>query len=677
MENQIDKMKNKIKYCFTFFICCMAFGLSAQESGIGKVLVGNTDDGNAVMVKWVVPSLVAKEGFKVYCRENNGEWQLQNTELIKKMDKLDVPVAERDDALDALEDMISNDNFDATDNMASLILIVKFVKSNAIARWLGLFYEDKNVVKGRSYEYKITEIQNGSEVVVGQSNYIISGLHQPISGVKNLKAFSNPTYEKEFRFSWNAEEDRYFGVNAYRKTGDGVFLQENEHIILPSKISNENGDMVYPDFFYNTSTHNYGVKYTYQLRPVDFFGREGKASKEFEFLIIDKTPVPPPTDVEAIRINSNQVLITWAAPNNDKVKGYNVYVSDNVDDEFTKINTQLLAHTTTETTYEISEWGDYYFRVEAVNSVDIPSSSLLAAVTVLDNIPPLPVQGLRAEAGVGYIDLEWETNTEKDLEGYVIFRSIAGDAEHYERITTDPIKRTKFRNELDKRAKNEFFYKVVALDDSYNMSELSERVSATMPDVTAPEVPTVFKVELTTEGNKVQWFPSLGDDLKGYEVYRCNGEDTTKCENITQKILDANINEYLDTEAEKGINIGYKVLAEDLAGNRSGMSNTFIVKTKKDVVEGEAITRVKASYNARQKATIVKWNKPKPSEVKGSMVYRKTGEGRYVPISSLLKVEDEYRDEKIAIGNTYTYQIRTYYKNGTVAKSEGASTEVK
>ena len=259
----------------------------------------------------------------------------------------------------------------------------------------------------------------------------------------------------------------------------------------------------------------------------------------------------------------------------------------------------------------------------------------------------------------------------------MLFRSVKGDNEHYERITVEPLTRTKFRNELDKRYKNEFFYKIAAVDNSYNMSALSERVSATMPDVTAPEVPTVFKVELTVEGNKVQWFPSLGDDLKGYEVYRCNGEDTTKCENITQKLIAANINEYLDTEAEKGTNVGYKVLAEDLAGNRSGMSNTFIIKTKKDEVEGEAISRVKANYNARQKETIVKWNKPKPTEVKGSMVYRKTGEGRYVPISGLIKIEDEYRDKKVEIGNTYTYQVRTYYKNGTVAKSEGTSAEVK
>jgi len=650
--------------------------INAQD-GIGKVVVGNSDNGGSVMVKWVVPTLIADEGFKVYRRENGGDWKLQNTELIKRTDKIDIPANERDDAIDALEDMVTNDNFDSDDNMASLILIVKFVESNAIARWLGLFYDDKNVVPGRSYEYKVTEMQNGSEVPVGISPYIISGPHKPISGIKNPSSKVNPKYEKEFRFSWNAEEDRYFGVNTYRKTGDGVFLQENPHIILPSKVPNKNGDLVYPDFFYNTADHNYGIEYTYQLRPIDFFGREGKPSKDFKFIVIDKTPVPPPVDVAATRLNSNQVLITWAAPDTDKVKGYNVIFSDNAETGFTKINEQLLPPNTTETTFNVEDWGDYYFRVEAVNSVDIPTPSLLAPVTLLDDIPPVPVTGLTAEANAGYIDLKWNANTEKDLEGYVLFRSIKGDNEHYERITTEPLTRAKFRNELDKRYKNEFFYKVAAVDNSYNMSALSERVSAIMPDVIAPEVPTVFKVNLTTEGNKIQWFPSLGDDLKGYEVYRCNGEDTTKCENITSKLLAANINEYLDTEAEKGTNVGYKVLAEDLAGNRSGMSNTFIIKTKKDAITGEAITRVKANYNARQKVTIVKWNKPKPAEVKGAMVYRKTGEGRYVPISSLLKIEDEYRDEKIKMGNTYTYQIRTYYKNGTVAKSEIASTEVK
>ncbi|MGK0365902.1 MAG: hypothetical protein ACI85O_002972, partial [Saprospiraceae bacterium] len=659
-----------------FFICLTAMTLLAQD-GIGKVVVGNSDNGGAVMVKWVVPALIAEEGFKVYRKENNGEFILQNVELIKKMDKIDIPADERDDAIDALEDMVESDNFTSKDNMAALILIVKFVESNSIARWLGLFYNDKNVVPGRSYEYKVTEMQKGTEVPVGISPMIISGIHKQISGLKNPSSKMNPKYEKEFRFSWTAEEDRYFGVNTYRKTGDGIFLQENAHIILPSKIPNKDGIMVFPDFFYNTSDHNYGIEYTYQLRPVDFFGREGKPSKDFKFIVIDKTPVPPPVDVAATQMNSEQILITWAAPPTDKIKGYNVVFSSQTEGEFTRLNEQLLPPTATEIIFNVPDWGDYYFRVEAVNSVDIPSPSGLAALSVLDDIPPVVVTDFTAEASEGFIDLKWNANTEKDLLGYVIFRSVNGDDEHYERITTDPLTRAKFRNELDKRYKNEFFYKVAAVDKSYNMSALSERASATMPDVTAPEMPTVFKVELTTEGNNVQWFPSLGDDLKGYEIYRCNGEDTTKCEVISKDLIAPNINEYLDADAEKGINIGYKVLAEDLAGNRSATSNIFIVKTKKDEIEGKAIARVKANHNARQKANIVKWNKPKPAEVKGTMVYRKMGEGRYVPISGLLKIEDEYQDKKIAVGNIYTYQVRTYYKNGTIAKSEGASAEVK
>src|SRR5205085_10046680 len=65
--------------------------------------------------------------------------------------------------------------------------------------------------------------------------------------------------------------------------------------------------------------------------------------------------------------------------------------------------------------------------------------------TLVDTFPPAAPTGLAAIAGEGVINLIWEPNTEKDLDGYIVLRAIA-PSEALQPITPAPIKETALRD---------------------------------------------------------------------------------------------------------------------------------------------------------------------------------------------------------------------------------------
>ena len=85
------------------------------------------------------------------------------------------------------------------------------------------------------------------------------------------------------------------------------------------------------------------------------------------------------------------------------------------------------------------------------------------AVVALGAPPPVAAapKGLAAIASEGAINLIWETNTEKDLDGYIVLRAIA-PSDALQPITPAPIKETAMRDGV--QAGRQYIYAVRAVD---------------------------------------------------------------------------------------------------------------------------------------------------------------------------------------------------------------------
>jgi len=115
--------------------------------------------------------------------------------------------------------------------------------------------------------------------------------------------------------------------------------------------------------------------------------------------------------------------------------------------------------------------------VEASPNVTIESAaSPMTCVTPRDTFPPAAPRNLAAVGAEGAVSLIWESNTEKDLAGYVVLRGpVPGD--RLEALTPTPIRETTYRD-ASVVAGGRYVYAIVAVDSASppNVSVESNRV---------------------------------------------------------------------------------------------------------------------------------------------------------------------------------------------------------
>jgi hypothetical protein len=117
----------------------------------------------------------------------------------------------------------------------------------------------------------------------------------------------------------------------------------------------------------------------------------------------------------------------------------------------------------------------YYYRVRAADSPvrpwqESPDSAEVLA-TPRDMTPPVPPTGITVVPGIGRVFLTWNENQERDLGGYLVYRSKKSGV-NYERLTDKPLNRTTFSDETVRQGST-YFYVVTAVDKSGNESARS------------------------------------------------------------------------------------------------------------------------------------------------------------------------------------------------------------
>lgn len=89
-----------------------------------------------------------------------------------------------------------------------------------------------------------------------------------------------------------------------------------------------------------------------------------------------------------------------------------------------------------------------------------------------DNIPPKPPKNIYSITGDNWIELHWQHNLEKDLNGYNVYRSYS----YYGRYELIGFTRRNYFVDYTARNGNTYYYAITAIDLSGNESELSTDV---------------------------------------------------------------------------------------------------------------------------------------------------------------------------------------------------------
>jgi hypothetical protein len=237
-----------------------------------------------------------------------------------------------------------------------------------------------------------------------------------------------------------------------------------------------------------------GLVYTYELtseelsQMVFVFGLRIKDKNDkvsgFSSLtpLIPKSVPRPPFELQA-RMHINSVEIEWKPPEENidsstpaSVAGYNIY-RESEKEEFHRINTALIEETKfVDINFVYNVTYRYYVRASATRSSPYTESENSEVVELLteDTLFPTAPKGLVAVEGESFVSLSWDSNKEKDLAGYRVWRR--SDREEEFEVVAERVAENVF-HDTNVEKNQRYYYAITALDANGNESERSEAIS--------------------------------------------------------------------------------------------------------------------------------------------------------------------------------------------------------
>ena len=643
------------------------FAQIAKAQGEAELFVTNDfASGEGIQLKWIYEDLYHPEGFNVYRSSESASWtKLNTTPIVPRKSLPDGHGLNKEEA-DLHAALIASPYEDLKVSIIRAFVLIKSIYSNEMASYSGIMYHDKTAQKGTKYIYKIALVNGATEQELAQSKEIMCSEY-----IKPMPP-ENPTLnrkKKYITFNWKPELYRYYGVEIYRKElGEGEYEKITTigpRAIQPKSAKKYNENSI---FFVDTNIV-YETGYTYKFEAVDYFNQRSEMSAEVAAPMKDFVPPQMPF---GLKLTPNSVIgkvnVVWEAIDEADLAGYNVYTSQNPDSSFIKVNAELISKESKSYDLAGMSVGGHYFSVSSVDIAGNEASSGLMFTEIKDIEPPSAPKNLASEATSGEIQLSWTANTESDLLGYYIQKSLNHknpEDNRYININSTPIKETQYVESLSKNIKNKFVYRVVAIDTNFNRSKPSINSLAQMPDVTPPLTPLIKNVYLEDKNIRVDWLKNADTDLAGYNLFRSSLNDSILKEQVNVRLISKSFDTYLDRRTLQGKSYSYMIEAVDITGNVSKISNPFKIVVPSAAIT-DSISITKANYNAKKKQITVQWDEMKNHEMKGYVVYLKQGKA-FKPVSGLIAYT-EYKMKR-EIFEPIEIELRGYTTEGEVIKS--------
>ena len=169
--------------------------------------------------------------------------------------------------------------------------------------------------------------------------------------------------------------------------------------------------------------------------------------------------------------NGNQLQVNWQAPPDQAVDHYNVYMGFNP----TEMGTPVQVTSTSYTMSGLTEGVLYYIQVSAVDALG--NESYRPVVSCTPRSIPLTPAGFQQTPIFGAIRLDWIYNTELDLAGYRLFKSMdpgqIGDSVSQNLLTNNVLTDTDVTG-----GGGYYYYTLLAVDTSGNVSPYTETISS-------------------------------------------------------------------------------------------------------------------------------------------------------------------------------------------------------
>jgi uncharacterized protein len=528
----------------------------------------------------------------------------------------------------------------------------------------GLAYKDENVKKGEKYFYRIYAKVPATIKKIDTATVFI--------GLADYKPLPKPSDiiiqfgDKSAMLSWDFETYKeYYTSYIVERSSDGgknfVALSDKPATNLSNTQDKPGaGAMTYLDSLGNNDT-----VYHYRIAGISLFGDNGPYSNIAMGKgknIIYTTPGISSSEMD----EQGNYYLSWQMEDslNAFIKAFKVNQSEYIDGLYTIYKNDIPVENRKIKIERDSLKASNYFTVTAISKDGEEKTSFPYLIQPQDTVPPAVPTGLSAIIdSLGIVTIKWNANTEKDLQGYRIFKT---NVKGHELI---PVKDSLYdTNEASdtttiKSLNSKLYYTIKAVDVRYNQSDYAPLIEVTKPDLVPPSQPLLADYEVSDDGIKLIWNNSPDEDVVMHNLYR-KTIGTAADWSLLQSFRDKKIQLYTDKTCEANKIYSYTIIAVDSSKLESLPAVPITIEFAEKRIKN-AIKSLDGEVDRDNRQITLTWKLlPDIKNIKQFELYRgedKVGMSLYKMIE---KDASTFLDKDLLVNTKYKYAIRVVFENG-------------
>ncbi len=607
---------------------------------------------NKVQLKWIPQKYSNLNTYKIYKTANNEKEKLISTVKAKAFKEL------KKDGFseDYIFSIYPFKNVKSIDEQLKATLaqksisgfrILRFMQDNEYAKNLGQFYEDNEIKSLEVYKYRIELFQN--DKLLSQKEITINKNSKPFDSIAWLDAEVDNMGVKLF---WdNGREESFF--NIYRKLdNESRFRRINKNSIYVPMLEEGRKKELFLD---TTLKENQNA--SYKIRKLDFFGEELFESQTVKVKRTINRKAKPLSNVSVYNTDTKKT-IKWEKRKD--ALGFNIYNNQQYNGKYKKLNKKLVKKNYyIHRDFKINENSYYYVTAVTMHGESAPSRKILSYAR--DVSAPKAPKNLKFSTKEGKVILSWDEVKEKSSLAYKVYVSMQKDQKEWSLIEKNDIKTNSYTH-IKPKAHSRFYYyyKVTAIDKKRNESPSSNIVKVKLPDVIAPNQPSIKKYKTYAEKIVFDWQEVYDYDLSHYNIYTQDGKNLIKLNKKPLKVT------YFELKNSKYNGLRkYIVTAVDKSGNESLKEKHMLIKSL-DLIAPKI---EKINYSLKGKNLEINFT-VNDKDYNGFEVFRSSLENpKYTNVSGF-KEGTSYINKSLSSNRKYFYFIKVYDKVGNVRKSD-------
>ena len=451
----------------------------------------------------------------------------------------------------------------------------------------------------------------------------------------------------------------HFSAFYLERSGDGgVHFQKITSRPYLSSPAEENEEI---DYIYIDSVQENYHRFVYRLIGITPFAQLSAPSPGVTAMARDLSPPPRPL-LTPLTFTDEGPLLVWSLnPVPTDFGGFQIEKSSAPDRGYLIVDT---IYSSSRNQYIDRTYDPVFrhYRITAFDTSGNQASSLSQYVFTVDSIPPsAPAWSSGTIDSNGITTLHWHPGSEEDLKGYKLYYAYQPD--HVFTVITDvPYFDTIIRFPMDlKNLSEDVYFKLVALDQSYNHSQFSEILHVKKPDRIPPDAPIFKDYDVGENEITLHWALSHSKDVSRHLLYR--RDEASKEFAVVLEFSNMEFTSLVDNNLKAGTAYEYVIRAVDDDGNYSQDPDTLVLKT---LSGRKLIQLVPWQVEQTDLGISISWSKA-PSEHYLYRVYRQVGDFTLRRIGTTTSAHFLDNPDLLEAGN-YTYRYLVIDEDGRLSE---------